>query len=159
MKLVKLTRGQFAKVDDEDFEKVSKNKWTAEKLTRGGFYALRGISIQGKQTTIRMHRFILNATKGQIVDHINGDTLDNQKANLRFCTAKENARNRAITKRNKYGYIGIRKKIYKTIAPKYQALISIEGKQKSLGFFKTKKQAALEYKKFAKTVYKNFFRE
>ena len=54
-----------------------------------------------------MHRFILGARKGEIVDHRNGDGLDNRRDNLRLCVGKENQGNRRLSKNNKSGYKGV----------------------------------------------------
>lgn len=73
-------------VDDDDYEYLSRFRWSASKLNR--FYVCSG------NGTI-MHRVILNAMKGTMIDHINGNPLDNRKENLRFCTAEQNAANKA----------------------------------------------------------------
>jgi hypothetical protein len=86
MKQILLTQGQFALVDDEDFEQINKFKWYAQETTnRIGFYAAHTIRISKTSfKKIRMHRIIMNARPDQEIDHINHDTLDNQKNNLRF---------------------------------------------------------------------------
>lgn len=86
---VKLTRGLVTIIDAEDFELVSQFKW----------FASRGSSTEYAQrklggTTIKLHRFILNAPDGMQVDHINHNGLDNRRSNLRLCTHSENLRNR-----------------------------------------------------------------
>lgn len=89
---IPLTQGQFAIIDDEDYEKVKPHKWRANYC--------KGISNYYVQNcgwgvpTIMMHRLIMNAPKGLVVDHINHNTLDNRKSNLRVCTQSENLRNR-----------------------------------------------------------------
>lgn len=92
MKKIPLSQGLFALVDDEDYERVSQYKWCASKESRGTkFYAIRWERINGKQTKIRMHRFILGLPPGKqcshyqnglVVDHVNGNSLDNRKCNL-----------------------------------------------------------------------------
>jgi len=92
MKEIPLSQGLVALVDDEDFERVNQFKWCASKESRGTkFYAIRWQRINGKQTKIRMHRFILGLPPGKeckhyqsglVVDHVNGNSLDNRKRNL-----------------------------------------------------------------------------
>ena len=90
MKKIKLTQGKFAPVDDEDYERVSQYKWTAEKCSKSENYYARNRTINTK-----MHRLIMGLGKSKlVVDHLNHKTLDNRKENLRVCTQKENLRNR-----------------------------------------------------------------
>lgn len=86
-KKIPLGHGQFAIVDDEDYEKVSRHKWHTMANREGTHtYAV---------TKLRMHRLVIDAPLGYMVDHINGDTLDNRKANLRLCTNSQNQQNTA----------------------------------------------------------------
>lgn len=91
MRELPLTRGRVALIDDEDFERASEHKWFARPSGRDRYYAARRDRKAGK--VIRLHRFILGAQDDQIVDHIDGDGLNNQRANLRFCNRAENAWN------------------------------------------------------------------
>lgn len=98
MKLIPLTQGKFAKVDDADYEWLSQYNWYAKKTTAiyslyGLYYAARFQRIKKVKTTIYMHREIANCPPGKEVDHINHDTLDNQRENLRCCTRAENMAN------------------------------------------------------------------
>lgn len=92
MKLIPLSQGKFAQVDDWRYEEVSKYKWHFD-----GKYARRNVySYQNgkrKQAHILMHRFINNTPKGMFTDHIDGDCLNDQEANLRECDKKTNAMN------------------------------------------------------------------
>lgn len=157
MKLIKLTQGQFAKVDDDDFEKLNKFTWCVSKLSwRDGFYALTTLPNYGK--SIRMHRMVTNAPKGMVVDHINGDTLDNRKENLRVCSQRENTRNKKMLLRNNTtGYTGVCKRKTKTIGVVYQAFTHKEGKFISLGSYKTPEEAYAVRVKVVKKIAKNFF--
>lgn len=108
-KKIPLTRGYFALVDDDDYEKINEYVWSASSLGhRRTRYALTNIKIEGRYTTGRMHRLILEVSDSKlIVDHINGNGLDNRKENLRIVNASENATNVSINKRNKSGYKGV----------------------------------------------------
>ena len=91
MKKIKLTQGKYAMIDDEDYERVSQYKWTAEKCSKSENYYARNRTINTK-----MHRLImgLDSSSKLVVDHIGHNTLDNRKKYLRVCTQKENLRNR-----------------------------------------------------------------
>jgi len=82
MKLIPLTQGKFAQVDDEDFEWLNQWKWYAAK--KGNIYcAQRNIKINGKHTAIGMHNFILNSPPKTQIEHMDGCGLNNQRFNLR----------------------------------------------------------------------------
>jgi hypothetical protein len=92
MKLISLSKGKFAKVDDDLFDYLNQWKWHFD-----GKYARRNIYIRKngkrKQVHILMHRFINDTPKGMFTDHKDGDCLNDQKANLRNCTKRTNAAN------------------------------------------------------------------
>lgn len=98
MALVQLTKGFHAIVDDEDLDRVAVHKWCASIESRGTkVYAIRWKTINGKQTKIRLHHFVLGIEPGALpeghcVDHVNGDGLDCTKANLEVVTFNENMR-------------------------------------------------------------------
>lgn len=159
MKLVKLTRGQFAKIDDEDFERVSKNKWTASLKETHGYYAIKATYKNKKRGTCSMHRFIMNARKSDpAIDHKNGDTLDNRKENLRFCTQSQNLQNRRMHKGNTTGYKGVFLSRTKTMPPRYRAKITANGKRFSSKIYDTKEEAALAYDAMASHLHGEFAR-
>ena len=88
IRYISLTRGQFAVVDAADFEWLTKYRWHA--LWSGDiFYASR----KEHGSSIRMHREIMRPPEGMVVHHVNGNGLDNRRANLCVCTQPENIRN------------------------------------------------------------------
>jgi hypothetical protein len=108
MKLIKLSKGKETMVDDEDFEFLSQWKWYAHERNSNKFYAVRKIRDKdGKEIAIKMHRCLLDAPTGLIVDHIDGNSLNNQKLNLRICSNADNLKNRPKPKTNKLGYKGV----------------------------------------------------
>lgn len=111
MQYIPLSKGKFALVDDDDFELVSKFKWSAtEPDHRRSIYARTNIKgVDGKYHTERMHRLILGLQRGdgKIVDHVNGNGLDNSRKNLRISSHSDNAANVAIHRGNKSGYKGV----------------------------------------------------
>ena len=84
MKKIKLTQNKYALIDDSDFELVSK---LVKRWRFNGNYVVGGWPI------LAMHRVIMGAKKGQQVDHINRNKLDNRRGNLRFCTVAQNQMN------------------------------------------------------------------
>ena len=92
---IPLTQGQFAKVDDADFEWLSEYKWYAKKSGPDRPYrAARSKRTNGQVVTIYMAREIMDCPVGMEVDHKNRDELDNRREILRVCTRKENLENR-----------------------------------------------------------------
>ena len=144
MKEIKLIHGKVALVDDEDFERLSLFKWCADRK-RSTYYAIRNILyLDNKQTTISMHREILNAPPAMQVDHINGNGLDNQRNNLRLCTHQQNCFNKNAQKNNKLGIKGVRRR---ADLKKFQAQIQINGKAIHLGYFNVLGDADSAYRK------------
>src|SRR3972149_1771950 len=90
MREITLTRGYVALVDDDDFSSLSTFKWFAKQNRDLAVYAARSVGSR----TIWMHRIIMDAPTGILVDHINGNGLDNRRSNLRLATHRENCQNR-----------------------------------------------------------------
>ncbi len=88
MKQVQVSGSYWASVDDADYAHVSVYTW---RVRMGGKNRYAVTIINGRE--VFMHRLIMDAAKGTIVDHIDGDALNNQRENLRFCTRAENFRN------------------------------------------------------------------
>lgn len=144
MKEIQLHNGMLALVDDEDFENVSRMKWRAVKH-RQTFYAVTSPYVNGKQTTVRMHRLILGLQPGELGDHKDGNGLNNQRLNLRACTSVSNAQNRRVTGSD--GFKGVRKRgdRQKRSTKPWIARISVGGKTKLIGCFATAEEAAKAY--------------
>lgn len=155
MKIVKISGGMHVKIDDEDFELVTRRKWKAHKSSTN-FYARHNIRVDGKYKNVLMHRMIMKAPIHLQVHHINGDTLDNQKLNLQFCTNKENHASTRRIKPHSSKYRGVSK-----FGEKWVARMMVDYKNKHLGLFETEKEAALvrdrfAFKKYGKIAYLNF---
>lgn len=119
MKLIPLTRGLFAQVDDKDYEWLNKWKWNAC-ANKKTFYAARTARLEsGKRIKISMHRLILDIYEKDVHgDHIDHNTLNNQRSNLRKCTNSENRKNRRSLENSTSKYLGVHamnmKKTYMT---------------------------------------------
>lgn len=145
MRYIKLTKNKEAIVDNDDYEWLSKYNWCAkEHKNEGRFYAVRGEGPRKTMKIIRMHRVILNAPKGSEVDHINGNTLDNRKSNLRIVSRNENAKNMKKHKDGLAKYKGVSKLSNGKTNP-WRARIWTDNKELSLGAYKTQEEAALVY--------------
>lgn len=132
-------------VDAEDYPVISKLNWT---VSAHG-YAFTGFTIgesKGKKSVqVLMHRLVmgLKSTNRLIVDHINGNKLDNRKENLRIVNAAGNAQN-AKKKSSASGFLGVFKE-----GKGFKAYITIEGKRKHIGVFDSALEAAKAYDKAA----------
>lgn len=145
-------------IDDEDVERVSQYNWWVDKniLRRTGkYYFRRKYKRNGKYTVEKLHRFIMGAgyMDGTTIDHKFGNTLDNRKSNLRFCTNDENWRNKKIESRNTSGYKGAR--IDKASGKPY-ASIKYEQVNYHLGVYKTLDDAVIAYDNVSRYLFKEF---
>lgn len=153
MRVIKLTQGQWAMVDNEDYKELSQYKWYAKK-DHNTWYALRAVgSLPGKQKTIQMHRTILKPDKGLVVDHINHDGLDNRRFNIRVCTHAENSRNKIIQTGGTSLYKGV---CWHKRDKKWAVQIKVDNKMRHLGSFKCEKEAAAAYNEAALAYHKEF---
>lgn len=148
MQLIPLSQCLHALVDDDDFAELSSVRWHAVKMgtaRRPLFYAARNVTIsENRGRLLLMHRAIMNAPAGTVVDHKNHATLDNRKENLRLCTQGENMRNMRSGP-NKHGFRGIAR----SSPNRFSASICISGKSKYLGMFLTAEDAARAYDRAA----------
>ncbi len=96
-KTIPLTKGCEAIVDDADYEWLSRFSWRVQTSKKNNCrYAIRnGIRTRAGQRFILMHREIANPPQGLVVDHINGNGLDNRRSNLRVCSHSSNAANKS----------------------------------------------------------------
>lgn len=151
MKEITLTQGRVALVDDEDFDWVSAWKWHARK-SFGGFYAARTTSKGGK---VFLHRAILKAPTGMYVDHINGDSLDNRRANLRLVTHQQNMMNRVLSSSNTSRFKGV---YWQNRGGRWIAKIKYNQKIRHIGTFLTEEDAARAYDTVARELFGDYGR-
>lgn len=143
---IDLGEGLFAIIDDSDFEVVRRHNWVA-KIEGRNTYAVTGRRFK------RMHRVILNAKPDQIIDHKNGNGLDNRRENLRFCNAHQNQGNRKFTLNSPVPFKGVSWKKEKS---KFLAKISNNNKAIFLGYFDCPFKAARAYDAKAKEIFGEF---
>jgi len=114
--------GKALLIDDDDYRHYLSHSWSVH---RKGYliYSSRG-------TGLRFHRLVMNAKPGQLVDHINGDRLDNRKSNLRLCDNSKNLANRGPQKNNTSGFKGV---YWAKDVKKWKAQIAFQGKRMYIG--------------------------
>ena len=104
MKKIFLNRGKYTcLIDDEDYNLVYKNGW----YVHATGYVRKNIFKNGKWKTLTLSRVLNKTSDGLDTDHINGNILDNRKANLRSCTRSQNCMNKKIDSNNTSGYKGV----------------------------------------------------
>lgn len=140
-----LYRTLVALVDWCDYDRCVTRKWCATNNGWGNYYVTSYVTGSGRSGhRERLHRFVLAATKGQIVDHVNGNGLDNRRCNLRFCTPAQNTQN-TRRKKSASGYRGVWKS-----GSRWRAVICVNRASIRLGYFATREAAALAYNAAAK---------
>ncbi len=156
MKLIPLRRGQFAMVDDEDYDDlIMCGKWHAHKVRpSASFYARRTERTDGVCKIIAMHRFIMKAKHGELIDHIDMNGLNNQKSNLRKCTYSQNCCN--VKPRGFSKFLGVTYDRGSRGRKVWAAFININKKGKRIGRFYTEIDAAKAYDEAAKIIHGEF---
>jgi hypothetical protein len=135
--LIPLTRGLFAIVDADDYERLAAHKWYADEK-KGKFYAARTYN----RKKIHMHHEIIDVPPDFLCDHINHNTLDNRKCNLRVCTPAQNARNRLPSRNCKSSYKGVS---WHKGSRRWAAEICYNNERIHLGYFDYEQDAAIAY--------------
>lgn len=142
---LRLNKGLVALIDDCDWERLRNFRWRAKWDHRAhSFYVLRDIrGVPGVRLTTRcMHQDILCVERGTIVDHVNHNTLDNRRANLRICTASQNMANRAKQSGTSSRFKGVT--LHRKTG-RWQAAIFRNGRGFYLGLHSTEEAAAMAY--------------
>jgi len=149
-RLIKLTRGKFAIVDEEDFEWLNAFNWHVE-IGYNTFYAARTIQVNGSRNVQKMHRLIMGDDNKDI-DHKNRNGLHNYKSNLRCCTNSQNQANKKTTTGTS---------VHKGVVcsnNRIRSRITVNKKVIHLGYFKSETEAAKAYDNAAKQYFGEFAR-
>lgn len=148
---IPLTRGMVAIVDEADFPMLSQLTWRA--LNAGNaFYAATG-----KKKTCLMHRLLLCPPEGVEVDHVNGNTLDCRRTNIRLASRSGNGANRPKPAGRNGGPTSMFKGVSRSRTA-WVASICVEKQQIRLGSFQSEVQAALAYDAAAREHFGSFAR-
>ena len=153
MKTLTLGNGMTVKLDDKDYDRISRYGWYAAKCGRIWYALSTG------PRPIKMHRFILGLRSGVgCVDHQNRDGLDNRRSNLRLCGRNKNAWNGAKHTDGKSLFKGVTlDRSVRTRNP-WRANICVNGVRHRLGRFPTQEDAAKAYDAAAKRLFQEFAR-
>jgi hypothetical protein len=154
VKEIRLTNNLCAFVSECDYEALSIYTWYPAKTEQNTYHAIARIG--GK--TARMHRIIMGAEKGQIVDHIDGNPLNNTRDNLRFADKYQNGYNSKSRAGSTSKYKGVCFEKDHHGKQKWRAYINYKGKQRRLGRFYTERDAALAYNNAAKELHGEYAR-
>jgi hypothetical protein len=151
-----LGEGAWTILDQQDYYRIGNFKWTVIG-NDGKFYAVRNVKIgQIKTATIRLHREIMNAPDGLLVDHKNGDGLDNRRSNLRLATRSQNQCNKPKIKTKATSkYVGVN---FEKSRGQWAARIKHNHKQIWLGRFDSEIAAAKAHDEAAKKHHSEFAR-
>lgn len=153
MKTITLTKGYQAIIDDEDFERVSQIKWYAQ-VTRKYVYGAHRWSKSKGGKLLYLHRFILRLESNDFIDHINHNTLDCRKENLRVCNNRQNQWNGITPKKRSAKFSKYRGVTFE--GGKWRVRIRVGKIKKSLGSFDSEIAAAQAYNAEAKIVHGEF---
>jgi hypothetical protein len=150
-----LGEGEWAILDQQDYYRLCNFKWHVNG-TNGKFYAVRQIKVDNKHTKrMYLHREIMNAPKGFVVDHKDGNSFDNRRVNLRLATRSQNSCNKRKRANTSSQFIGI---YWDKAKRKWVARIKYQGKSRMIGNFVDEIEAAKAYDEAAKKYHREFAR-
>ena len=155
--------GYKVQIDEEDYDRVMALHWGIDKAAikrrHGLVYFFHSFRDSGEKRYYRvaLHRYILGLAhnNGLVVDHINGDTFDNRKCNLRICTSAENSKNARTPITNTSGYKGVS---YRRHTNRYISRIRVNNEGIYLGSFDTPEEAYVAYCNASKKYHGEFGR-
>lgn len=133
--------GVFTLIDQQDLHLVEGHKWFFESKR-----VYRREYKDGKSKSFSLHRVIMNPPPDMVVDHIDGNPLNNTRENLRICTMTENNYNRFPNKNSTSQFKGVH---WEPIRGKWIASIRLNKKQKAIGTYADEHEAAHAYNKQA----------
>jgi hypothetical protein len=153
MKKLKLKNcDKFTLIDDEDFDLLNQFQW---EITTNNYVRAKIDYINTKEKRVYLHRFLMKPPINKFVDHIDGNPLNNQKCNLRVCTARENVIN--SKRHGKYSkYKGVSYCSTEKRKKRWVAACEVNNKRITIGRYYTEKEAADAYNKKALELFGEF---
>lgn len=151
MKVLEISKGMQTLLDDDTYDWLSAWRWCPVMDRRGYTYVRRTSREEG---TLLMHRLITGAQKGFVVDHINHNTLDNRRENLRLCTRSQNAQNAYGQRETSSKYKGVC--FERRGLKRWRASMKLDQKSIFIGNFATEREAARAYNQRAKSTFGEF---
>ncbi|MBX9583676.1 MAG: HNH endonuclease [Gemmataceae bacterium] len=147
-----MAKGRHTLIDAADLPAVEARKWFTNPY---GYAVSTPRTTEGSRSPIYLHRLLLDAPKGSLVDHINDDPLDNRRSNLRVCTASENVANgrKARGKSSRFKGVSFHKR-----HKRWRAYITVHQQEQHLGWFGDEEAAALAYNRAAVRLFGEFAR-
>jgi HNH endonuclease/AP2 domain len=152
---INLTHGYVSLIDDEDYPLISRSRWFLKIKKKKFFYARTATRVNGKTVHVDMHRLLMNPLPGVLVDHINGNGLDNQRCNLRLATNAQNQQNRFARHGGSSRFKGVNFDPSRPNKP-WRSQIYCNGVKHYLGRFNTEEEAALVYDATAQRLFGAF---
>jgi AP2 domain/HNH endonuclease len=147
-------KGRTAFIDEQDAHIIESHKWCVCQYGDKNYILSPRLNSEGRSSgTFLLHRLIMSAKKGEYIDHVNGDGLDNRRANLRFCSKSQNGSNRGRQNNNKSGFKGVS---WSDANKKWIAQITSNGIRCHLGTFSDPLEAHKAYCEAAKRLHGDF---
>lgn len=152
---IPLTRGMTATVDVGDLDLVHNRTWHALQNKWTAYACSDAYEAEGRLPALRMHRVIMAPDPGFVVDHIDGNGLNNCRANLRIASETQNNQNQRLKANNTSGVKGV---CWHRARGKWFAQISCNGKRMGIGYFANIEDAAAAYAKASNELHGQFGR-
>ena len=142
---ISLTKGFVTVIDDEDFDLIKQYRWTSQagkgRVGSKRVYA-SAVIVPKSGKRVSLHRFLMSPLPWQVVDHINGDALDNRRSNLRVCSQSQNMANSRRMRNNTSGFKGVAVESTRSGGIVFRAYVNVSGKRLRKSF-SSKEDAAL----------------
>ena len=145
---IPLINGGFALVDPYDYERLIRYPW---RRNNKGYAMYTYYDEKDVRHEVYMHRVIMSLTRREVVDHIDGDRLNNTRANLRVCSQQQNLCYRRCFRNNESGYKGVTRR-----GKRWLARIYYDEQTVRFGLYARAEEAVLAYDCAARWLFGEF---